>query len=116
MSQPKPTPKVEDHSGHELEQMKHGFKAFLKGFSFGDVTLEGDDDNTGVVDVEGDGGGKRHADNDGHHHHPSIPFPFGNRIEAGLHGGAGVRWYHNLFPLNQKFEPRVEYPLWDDDW
>ena len=41
---------------------------------------------------------------------------FGHRKEAGLRGGAGVRWYHNLFPLNQKFEPRVEYPLWDDDW
>ncbi|KAL3906228.1 MAG: hypothetical protein SGILL_009354, partial [Bacillariaceae sp.] len=41
---------------------------------------------------------------------------FGMGKGAGLHGGAGVRWYHNLFPLRQKFEPRVEYPLWDENW
>lgn len=41
---------------------------------------------------------------------------FGQRREAGLHGGGTVRWFHNLFPLRQLFEPRVPYPLWDDNW
>jgi hypothetical protein len=98
-----------------------GVRAFLKKFSFGDTSLEGHDDGLdGDEQIEGQSG-------EGNHHHQRTPsgskgpklrhaLSFGLRKEAGLHGGAGVRWYHNLFPLNQKFEPRVEYPLWDEDW
>eukprot|EP00592_Proboscia_alata_P006219 CAMPEP_0194356400 /NCGR_PEP_ID=MMETSP0174-20130528/4061_1 /TAXON_ID=216777 /ORGANISM="Proboscia alata, Strain PI-D3" /LENGTH=343 /DNA_ID=CAMNT_0039125977 /DNA_START=351 /DNA_END=1382 /DNA_ORIENTATION=- len=25
-------------------------------------------------------------------------------------------WYYNLFPKRQLYEPRVPYPLWDNDW
>ena len=25
-------------------------------------------------------------------------------------------WFHNLFPLRQLWKPKVEYPLWDEDW
>lgn len=111
-----------EHHGHH-EQTKKGFKAFLQKFSFGDTSVEGDED------VDHDPNEDNH-ENDGKHtaDHQYAPssgsksrklrhaLSFGHRREAGLHGGAGVRWYHNLFPLNQKFEPRVEYPLWDDDW
>jgi hypothetical protein len=24
--------------------------------------------------------------------------------------------YHGLFPKSQLFQPKVEYPMWDDDW
>jgi hypothetical protein len=120
MSESRPTLASEDNP-HIPENEKHRFKAFFKTFSFGDASLEGDDD-TGIINKGGDDKRKLQHDKDEQNqhrhrrHHSPIPLAFGHRKEAGLHGGAGVRWYHNLFPLNQKFEPRVEYPLWDDDW
>ncbi|KAL7573134.1 hypothetical protein ACA910_018804 [Epithemia clementina (nom. ined.)] len=25
-------------------------------------------------------------------------------------------WYHDLFPLRQKWQPKLDYPLWDSNW
>jgi hypothetical protein len=105
--------KAEDDHGRLLERKKPGFQALIKSFFLGDDSSEGDD-ATG-----GDNRHKDHHDKDEQQHHSrhsSSSVAVGHRKEAGLHGGPSVFWYHNLFPLNQKFEPRVEYPLWDDDW
>ncbi|KAG7352333.1 histidine phosphatase superfamily branch 1 protein [Nitzschia inconspicua] len=99
-----------------------GFRALLQKISFSENSLEGDDAD------KNEDGALQHLEETAQQHKnatnsPSSknrklrrPLSFGHRKDAGLHGGAGVRWYHNLFPLNQKFEPRVEYPLWDEDW
>ncbi|KAG7366417.1 histidine phosphatase superfamily protein [Nitzschia inconspicua] len=102
-----------------------GFRALLQKISFSENSMEGDD--TDKNDKNDDVALGRQQESAQQHtkatNSPSSksrklrrPLSFGHRKEAGLHGGAGVRWYHNLFPLNQKFEPRVEYPLWDEDW
>jgi hypothetical protein len=86
-------------------------KTLKKAFSFGDTSLDENEQAKGEKEHA-----KTPTKSNLHYSPLQRALSFGKVKTAGLHGGAGVRWYHNLFPLRQKFEPRVEYPLWDENW